>query len=95
MPEIRSSRDPTIIFNVFYYNFAPKYGSFKSTLIATMQTNSFHFITCLFEIILPLHQKCQCTNEPGKCLSDDQFCNGVNDCLDGQDEEECCQGCID
>lgn len=37
--------------------------------------------------------QCQCTNEPGKCLSDDQFCNGVNDCLDGQDEEECCQDC--
>ena len=28
--------------------------------------------------------KCQCTQEPGKCLRDEQFCDGVSDCQDGQ-----------
>jgi len=37
--------------------------------------------------------QCQCINEPGKCLSNEQFCDGKNDCLDGQDEEDCCQTC--
>ena len=32
--------------------------------------------------------KCQCTQEPGKCLRDEQFCDGVFDCQDGQDEED-------
>ena len=32
--------------------------------------------------------KCQCTDEPGKCLRDEQFCDGVFDCQDGQDEED-------
>jgi len=37
--------------------------------------------------------KCQCTDEPGKCLRDEQFCDGVFDCQDGQDEEDCCSNC--
>ena len=32
----------------------------------------------------------QCINEPGKCLSDEEICDGKNDCLDGQEEEDCC-----
>lgn len=37
--------------------------------------------------------QCQCPNEIGKCLKAKQFCNGVQDCESGFDEENCRDNC--
>ena len=44
-------------------------------------------LSCYF----PGDVKCR---ENGSCIHSDEICNGVNDCIDGSDEENCGKPCF-
>ena len=44
------------------------------------------FYTALWNCYFPGDVKCR---DNGSCIHSDMICNGINDCMDGSDEDNC------